>query len=164
MSFKPQTPFVPVPVKALELIEQSLELSAAASAKAVLLALYRICLREKCHSVRKPLAYIGVVASLNARTVMRRIPDLERLGLVMVTRPALRTENTYTLPQADKTLSHDERTLSPDVVTVKGPLAVTLPKEEEEKNPEGCLGRSMRQAEPGTIRKAFCEELITKRS
>jgi hypothetical protein len=118
----PQRPFVPVPEPALRQIEEQLG-SEALSAKAVLVALWRIARREDSASFKRGLSYVATLASVTRRTVERRLPDLERLGLVTVHRGALRCEHTFELPQ-DATLSRSVATLSRSVATASDPDAV----------------------------------------
>lgn len=122
-------PFCWQPKEALERIEQGLELEQAGSAKLVYLALSRIGCNEDTPIFTKPINYVAILASVNRRTVERRLPDLERLGLVTVERGKLRTAHRYSLT----TLSRNDTTPSRNVATRSGSHRVALNREVENK-------------------------------
>jgi len=127
-AWKPEgAPFCWLPKLALERIEQTLEREEAASAKLVYLALARIASIESSAEFTKPIAYIATLASVSHKTVERRLPALEELRLVTVTRNAkMRTQHRYCVA----TLSPNVGTQSPNVPTASAPktppLAVPL--------------------------------------
>jgi hypothetical protein len=91
-------PFCWLPKLALEKIEQNLDPAQAGSAKLVYLALARVANAERSGTFTKPIEYISVLASVERRTVERRLPDLERLRLVKVERSKkVRTSHVYRL-------------------------------------------------------------------
>jgi hypothetical protein len=118
-----------VPKEAFDLIEKNLERGAAASAKLVYVALCLIANREGEATFSKPINYLAVLASLERRTVERRLPDLERLGLIQVQRAKLRASHTYTIV----TLSRNDTSLSRSVATAPSLQPVALPREQENK-------------------------------
>ena len=79
------------------MIEQNLELNEAASAKLLCLGLCTIANREGTATFTKPISYLAALSSLSVATVKRRLPDLERLGIIRVERFKLRQSNRYTL-------------------------------------------------------------------
>jgi len=88
-------------------IGRDLEPGSATSAKMVYVALSWIASNEGSETFKTPIGYIAHLASLDRRTVMRRLPDLERLGLVSIERRKIEgtkgnEQNVYTLV----TLSH----------------------------------------------------------
>jgi hypothetical protein len=126
------TPFCWQPKEAFERIEQGLERGASASAKLVYLALTRIASNERSRSFSKPIAYIATLASLGRRTVERRLPDLERLGLVEIQRLAIagtkaRDLSRYTLP----TLCRKVASQSRKVATARSAITVAVNKEDK---------------------------------
>lgn len=118
-------PFCWLPKLALEKIEQNLDPAQAGSAKLVYLALARVANAERSGTFTKPISYIAVLASVERRTVERRLPDLERLRLVKVERSKkVRTSHVYRLA----TLSRNNATPSRNDATA----AVALNKELQE--------------------------------
>ena len=113
-------PFCWQPKEAFRRIEQEAELDEAASAKLVYLALSRVASDEETRSFRKPINYLATLASVNRRTVERRLPLLEKLGLVAVERTQLRASHRYTLA-----------TLCRNVATRRDPVAVALTEEQK---------------------------------
>ncbi len=122
-------PFCWQPKEAFRRIEQEAELDEAASAKLVYIALSRVASDEETRSFTKPINYLATLASVNRRTVERRLPLLERLGLVTVERSKLRASHRYTLA-----------TLSRNVATRRDPVAVALI--EERKNSTAAAPRN----------------------
>src|SRR5262245_34180766 len=90
-------PFFWVPKSAFERIDQGLELGPAATAKLVYVALCIVANREGAATFTKPINYLATLASLERRTVERRLVDLEQLKLVDVQRGKLRQAHQYTL-------------------------------------------------------------------
>ena len=119
------TPFCWLPKEAVQRIEESLELGAAASAKLVYLALCRIASNEGSAVFTKPINYIATLASVHRRTVERRLPDLERVHLVSIARR--KVEGTKENDSSTYTLA----TLSRKVATVRSPHAVAVNREQE---------------------------------
>jgi DNA-binding transcriptional regulator YhcF (GntR family) len=113
-------PFCWQPKEAFRRIEQEAELDEAASAKLVYIALSRVASDEETPTFTKPINYLATLASVNRRTVERRLPLLERLGLVTVERSKLRASHRYTLA-----------TLSRNVATRRDPVAVALIEEQK---------------------------------
>jgi hypothetical protein len=140
------TPFCWQPKAALERIEQGLEREQAASAKLVYLALTRIANNEGSDTFMKPITYIAALASVSAKTVERRLPDLEKLGLIIVDRcEKFRTQHCYhvaTLSRNVKTHSPDVQTQSPNVQTASGvvlgssPVCLNRELEKERRDPK----------------------------
>lgn len=118
-----------LPKEALRRIEQGAELEEAATAKLVYLALSRVASDEETSSITKPINYLATLASVNRRTVERRLPLLERLGLVTVERSKLHASHRYTLA-----------TLSRNDATRRDPVAVALI--EEQKNSTAAAPRN----------------------
>lgn len=121
------TAFCWLPKEAIQRIEESLELGEAASAKLVYLALCRIASNEGSAEFTKPINYIATLSSVHRRTVERRLPDLEKMRLVSITRRKIegtmaRDSSTYTLA-----------TLSRKVATVRSHHAVAVNRELENK-------------------------------
>src|SRR5262245_15577781 len=86
------------PHSVMQAIEQTLERDEAASAKLTYSALTRVASQKRSRTFTVPLNYIAVLASLSGDTITRRLTDLERLGLVKITRHAgVRVPHTYTL-------------------------------------------------------------------
>ncbi len=106
-------PFCWQPKEAFRRIEQEAELDEAASAKLVYIALSRVASDEETRTFTKPISYLATLASVNRRTVERRLPLLERLNLVTVERSRLHASHRYTLA----TLSRNDATRR-DPVTV----------------------------------------------
>ena len=104
-AWKPSGPFCWQPKEAFRIIEENLEQPSTAAM--VYVGLTRIASNVEGPSFSKPIGYIAKLAMVDRRTVLRRIPDLERLGLVKVDRRRIPDTNandlsTYTLT----TLSH----------------------------------------------------------
>lgn len=164
MSFHPQRPYVPVPVAALKLLEEHLDEGDQATAKLVLMALYRIGNRDRTHTITKGRAYIGKLASLSVPTVTRRIGDLERLGLIKVQRSdKLKTANTYILPKAVGSLKADDESLRSDVESGDGSLPDPLPKQETCNNSEGQSAKTSNASSVGKLRRLVCEGILERR-
>jgi hypothetical protein len=99
-------PFVWLPVEALEKIRESCE--HPGSGILVLIALYRIGCRERSSTFSKPLNYIATLSCVERRTVIRRLAELEKCGLVTIKRtqgelceyclPSLKTSVTKSPP------------------------------------------------------------------
>jgi DNA-binding HxlR family transcriptional regulator len=121
LNWRPQGPFFWVPKDAFEKIEENLERGPAASAKLVYVALCIVANRENTPTFSKPINYLVEIASLERRTIERRLPDLERLGLIQVQRAKLHAPHTYTIT-----------TLSRNVATARSLQPVALPKEQKE--------------------------------
>lgn len=119
------TTFDWIPREAIQRIEQSLELGQAASAKLVYLALCRIANKEGSAVFSKPINYIATLASLNRRTVERRLPDLKNLKLVSI--EPRKVPGTKSNDSSTYTLT----TLSRNLTTVRGPLTVAVKKEQK---------------------------------
>jgi DNA-binding transcriptional regulator YhcF (GntR family) len=120
-------PFCWMPKEALRRIEQKLDPSKAAGAKLLYLALTRIASDVESANFQKPISYVAALASVNRRTVERRLPDLERLGLVTVKRGALRVSHEYSVT----TLSRNVATPSPSVATKHATHSRTYRRTEE---------------------------------
>ena len=89
-------PIAWMPKDGLRKIEQTAE--DAPSAMLVYLALARIASDERSDTFSKPIAYVAKLAGgIGRRTVERRLPDLERAGVVKIQRHALKINHTYTL-------------------------------------------------------------------
>lgn len=93
-------PFCWQPKAAFRLIEEHLE--HPDSAALVYLALTRIASNKEGCTFSKPIGYIAKLAYVGSRTVYRRLPELERIGLVRIERRQIpgthcRDCNTYTL-------------------------------------------------------------------
>ena len=108
------TPFCWIPKAGLAQIDKHLELSQAATAKLVYLALCRVACDDRTATFSKPIAYLATLASLDRRTVERRLPDLEHLKLVTIARGKLRVAHTFTLA----TYSRNDTSLSRNVATL----------------------------------------------
>lgn len=135
-------PFCWQPKAALARIEQSLELGKAATAKAVYVALTRIASDRECATFQVPITHVAAFASLNRRTVERRLPDLERLGLVTIQRSIRRTEHVYILLTLSR---HDTAQSRSDATAQRGlgdtPLLFnnySTIKEEKKNTPAPC--------------------------
>lgn len=129
-------PFVWIPKEAFDRIEQGLERGQAASAILVYVALCRIASNDNSNSFAKPINYISRLASLERRTIERRLPDLERLGLVKITR---RMSDGKTCDQSVyevTTLSRKGATLSQEGATAPRLHAVAVTRELENKRKE----------------------------
>lgn len=72
------------PKEAFRRIEEGTE--QPGSAISVYVALTRIASNEEGQTFTKPIAYIAKLACVERRTVERRLPELEQLGLVSVER------------------------------------------------------------------------------
>jgi hypothetical protein len=125
-------PFFWIPKAGFDRLEQALERGAAATAKLVYVALCIIANREGSSSFEKPLNYISVLASLDRRTVERRLADLKRIGLVSIESRQIPgtsgpAPSRYTLTSQ----SHDLTSQSHDIPAAVKPLAVILPIEQE---------------------------------
>lgn len=130
MSFRVSAPYVAVPIRALDAIEQQLDRDEACTAKAALFALYRIANRERTGTSTKSADYIGTVASVCSDTVGRRVPDLERLGLVRVERArGMKTPNVYNLPEDDTATGGNDTAPCGDVAARTPDLRAVLPKQ-----------------------------------
>lgn len=143
MSFTPdKQPFVWLPKDALSAIEHGLEMKYAGSAKLVLLACYRVANSEASATFTKPISYIATLASLERRTVERRLPDLVRLGLIKIESQHLpgskgRDLNRYTLP----TLRRNLATQSHNLATRQQPHQVAISIEQENREKEQAGGK-----------------------
>lgn len=84
MPWAPHAPFCFQPKEAFDRIFEKLE--HPASAAMLYVGLTRIASNEGSDTFVFPLAYIAVLALMDRKTVMRRLPDLERIGLVKVER------------------------------------------------------------------------------
>lgn len=116
-----------MPKEGIRRIEENLELGDAASAKLVYLALCRIACNEGSAVFTKPINYIATLSSLHRRTVERRLPSLEGLGLLTIARRKI--DGTKAQDLSTYTLA----TLGRKVAAVRSPHAVAVNREIENK-------------------------------
>ncbi len=119
--------FLKFPAGALERIEQTIETENVPSAVALYVAFVRLADRDGRATMAWPVGYLAKTASLSRRTVLRRLADLEKAGVVTVERTKI--EGTfangvshYTLA----TLSHEVVSLSHQVVPSNDPQRGTV--------------------------------------
>ena len=116
-----------MPKEGIRRIEENLELGDAASAKLVYLALCRIACNERSAAFTKPINYIATLSSLHRRTVERRLPSLEKLGLLTIARRKI--DGT----KAQDMSTYNLATLGRKVAAAKSPHAVAVNREQENK-------------------------------
>ena len=141
-------PYFWVPKEAFDRINQKLERGAAASAKLVYVALNMIANHRGVGTFEVPINYIATIASLERRTVERRLTDLKHLDLVTVIPLKIagtfsHSPSRYTLT----TLSRNLATLSQNLTTARGPQPVAHTKERKNLRGGSPLDRKLSTSE-----------------
>lgn len=137
-------PFFWVPKEAFRVIDDGLERGVAATAKLLYVALCAIANQSDSPTFARPITKLASVASLERRTVERRLIDLENLGLLVVTRRKIEGTRAndlseYSLP----TLSRHLATVSRNLATARSvPAVVDYIDREQENRRTGESGRS----------------------
>ena len=156
-------PFFWVPKEAFRVIDDGLERGVAATAKLLYVALCAIANQADSGTFARPITKIASVASLERRTVERRLLDLEKLGLLHITRRKIEGTNAcglseYSLP----TLSRHLATVSRNLATARSvPAVVDYIDREQENRRTGELGRSSTFGRLQTAERIATEHRLT---
>lgn len=133
-------PFFWVAKEAFDKIDQNLERGQAASAKLTYIALARVACTENSGAFSKPIGYLATLASLERRTVEKRLVDLERLELVRIHRSQIegtkaRNIHHYTLTVLFRKVPNQNRKLA-NAPSLHA-FAVSTEVQKDRRNPAG---------------------------